>query len=646
MTTKEETEEITLSELSDAEAKDFNTHLKEAMSTDLSDLERTGCVSRGRDLKNNHVIVLVTHLGLIHGERPEVSFRRMLLLFIRKANEIVGAPYSVVYAHTGFDIMNQYPLIYKFYSILPRPYKKNLLGMHVIHPNVGIRMFFEFSRVFLSHKFYNKLCLYETILDFQRFIPPTQLQLPHKFLRKEDEDRDLKYCGHMASLDKQFNKVLGTSRVLHICATYLREKGAFQQRGLFRVAGDEGELSLIKVRLQYAHRGIDGRERIHLSENNDYIIVGDVSLLSKPGANQSIESSNLKQEPPTPHATPMSAKKTTKKEKKTAAKNVAVENNSKIGMSSGDLSSSSSAGRRGSNSAKNVQTTEDDSMGMLPEEVPNSIVIVTNINTVAQVFKMAISHLPEPVVPGSIYTDVINLTRKFEPTGFNMDWEKGIAAALSDLPFPNLSTLVYVIRFLREVSAESAINSMDSTNLAIIFAPNVFRSDMIDPMKAVMEMRLSKIIVRELIDRRYILQQAMHLNTHKRTSGKSNSAHATVGAKDSNDSKSDYKPSSTTELIDDKYADCKFIFENPIGNESQELLGNGLSGKLNAEDVREITDGFGPKLMSRLNMDVGSGRGSRSRSSNAMDRNYDDDNSKDAEESLQTDDVFVDVGSD
>lgn len=209
---------------------------------------------------------------------------------------------------------------------------------------------------------------------------------------------------------------------------------------------------------------------------------------------------------------------------------------------------------------------------------------------------------------------------------------------------------MYIVRFLREVSAESAINSMDSTNLAIIFAPNVFRSDMIDPMKAVMEMRLSKIIVRELIDRRYILQQAMHLNTHKRLSGRSNLTHDTAGAKDDgikgSSSDYDYKTSSNTELIDDEYADCKFIFENPIRDESQDLLGKDLSGKLNAEDVREITDGFGPKLMSRLNMDLGSGRGSRSKSSNAMDRNNGDDNSNDATESLRTDDVFVDVGND
>src|SRR6185312_6507252 len=115
-------------------------------------------------------------------------FKKMLLLFLKKANEIVGQNYSVVYAHTNIDIINQYPLIYKFYSLLPRTYKKNLLKMYIIHPNVGIKMFFEFARVFLSQKFYQKLSLVEHILDFQRIVPPTQLALPLKFLFKEDEE--------------------------------------------------------------------------------------------------------------------------------------------------------------------------------------------------------------------------------------------------------------------------------------------------------------------------------------------------------------------------------------------------------------------------------------------------------------------------
>jgi hypothetical protein len=109
-----------------ADAKDFYAYLREAQSTDLSDIERTGCVVVGNDMKNNPVIVLIPVLGVNAGEKLDVSYRKMLLLFIRKASDIVGKAYSVLYAHTNVDIMNQYPLIYKFYAVLPRAYKKNL----------------------------------------------------------------------------------------------------------------------------------------------------------------------------------------------------------------------------------------------------------------------------------------------------------------------------------------------------------------------------------------------------------------------------------------------------------------------------------------------------------------------------------------
>ena len=52
---------------------------------------------------------------------------------------------------------------------------------------------------------------------------------------------------------------------------------------------------------------------------------------------------------------------------------------------------------------------------------------------------------------------------------------------------------LYHLRFLREVSSNAAANSMDSQNLAIVFTPTIFQPDMVDPMKAVMELKFSKV---------------------------------------------------------------------------------------------------------------------------------------------------------
>ncbi len=335
------------------DAKDFLTYLQEANGSDLTDIERSGCVSEGRDLKDNRLIVMIPSLGLNKLDKPEVLFRKMLLLFIKKANEIVGNQYSVVYAHTNIDIINQYPLIYKFYSVLPRSYKKNLLKMYIVHPNVGIKMFFEFARVFLSQKFYNKLCLVESILDFQRIVPPTQLALPLKFLYKEDEERELKYGGTLASLSVSFDPALGTTKIIDVCTTFLRENNFHKLQGIFRIPGDEGELNLARVRLQYANiDGFTSSGRIEISANRRSIIIGDLdALYAKRGGEEKVEPGY----------------------KKLSKQDMEIED--------------------------------------IPAEKPMSVVVITSWNTVGMILKMAIRDLPESLIPEDVYRDLIDMTR-------------------------------------------------------------------------------------------------------------------------------------------------------------------------------------------------------------------------------------------
>lgn len=360
--------------LEDPDAKDFYTYLKEAQTTDLTDVERTGCISAGRDLKGNPVIILIPVLGTSTAEKIEVSFRKMLLLFIRKANDIVGSSYAVVYAHTNVDIINQYPLIYKFYSVLPRAYKKNLSNMYVIHPNTALKMFFEFARVFLSHKFYSKLVLLDSILDFQKLIPPTQLMLPLKFLRKEDEMRGLKFYEKMASLKHSFDPSIGTTRLIHICATFIKAHGGLQQKGIFRVPGDAGEANLAKVRLQYANHNGDYSDRVWLSENQDYILIGDITALQK--------------------TRPMTLDRKT----------------------SGDLYIRSKPGADGGAGEGGGGGDEV----VLPEEVPMSVVVIRDVNTVARIMSGAIGSLPEALVSYDVYSTLIEVTRVHEVRGWKI----------------------------------------------------------------------------------------------------------------------------------------------------------------------------------------------------------------------------------
>lgn len=60
---------------------------------------------------------------------------------------------------------------------------------------------------------------------------------------------------------------------------------------------------------------------------------------------------------------------------------------------------------------------------------------------------------------------------------------------------------------------------MDSKNLAIIFAPTIFRPDMLDPVKAIMELKLAQVLIREILERHTILysavQQMMMASTNR-----------------------------------------------------------------------------------------------------------------------------------
>lgn len=65
------------------------------------------------------------------------------------------------------------------------------------------------------------------------------------------------------------------------------------------------------------------------------------------------------------------------------------------------------------------------------------------------------------------------------------------------------------------MAAHAAVNCMDSSNLAIVFAPTVFHADMVDLMSAVEEMRLSKAVLKALIDHEGVLHRAMCLHGEK-----------------------------------------------------------------------------------------------------------------------------------
>ena len=170
------------------------------------------------------------------------------------------------------------------------------------------------------------------------------------------------------------------------------------------------------MRLQYAHRRGDYRERIFLSENKDYIIVGDLGSLSKPPTQPSSADAVGNSKLSDSYTAASQAEKAGAGSSSAAAMSRAQSKSDlgSVGKQAGKAPARGSSSSSSSLSQSEADDANDTDDADLQEEVPTSVVVVTNSNTAAQVFKMAISHLPEPLVPGKIYTELINVTRKHE----------------------------------------------------------------------------------------------------------------------------------------------------------------------------------------------------------------------------------------
>lgn len=228
----------------------YQNILDEAMETDMADLERSGCVGVGADNNNQPVLMFIPKLGFARTDKSDATLRRMLLLFIKTADSIVKQPYSICYAHTSLSILSQQPIVYRYYKMLPRAYKKNLQKLYVLQPTQIIRLFFEMGvRWFISEKFYRKLNFVDSIADYQSFVSPILCQLPHALIKSEDDEIGLKGSGFVAPLELSFDPELSTTRLIHKCCEYLRMYG-LQRKGIFRVSGDEVALTLVKTRVQ------------------------------------------------------------------------------------------------------------------------------------------------------------------------------------------------------------------------------------------------------------------------------------------------------------------------------------------------------------------------------------------------------------
>ncbi|KAM7375004.1 hypothetical protein PAMA_014205 [Pampus argenteus] len=91
-----------------------------------------------------------------------------------------------------------------------------------------------------------------------------------------------------------------------------------------------------------------------------------------------------------------------------------------------------------------------------------------DVHLAAVILKTFLRELPEPLLTYQLYNDIVNFTS--EPSDSQVTVLKTL---VESLPEENYMSLKYLITFLAQVSANSEVNKMTNSNLAVVFGPNL-----------------------------------------------------------------------------------------------------------------------------------------------------------------------------
>lgn len=115
-------------------------------------------------------------------------------------------------------------------------------------------------------------------------------------------------------------------------------------------------------------------------------------------------------------------------------------------------------------------------------------------HTVAGLLKLYFRDLPEPLFPFIMYDNLIESHNQKEKT------VEALIPVLDDLPASNKALLRTLLELLADIASNSEVNKMNSSNLSIVFAPNLIRSPKDSMQAAVMHAPIVNSIMRTIID--------------------------------------------------------------------------------------------------------------------------------------------------
>ncbi|XP_028283787.1 rho GTPase-activating protein 1-like isoform X2 [Parambassis ranga] len=102
-----------------------------------------------------------------------------------------------------------------------------------------------------------------------------------------------------------------------------------------------------------------------------------------------------------------------------------------------------------------------------------------DVHLAAVILKIFLRELPEPLLTYQLYNDIVNLASVSSDSQVTV-----MKTLVESLPEENYASPRYLITFLGQVSANSEVNKMTNSNLAVVFGPNLlwWRGNAIGPI--------------------------------------------------------------------------------------------------------------------------------------------------------------------
>lgn len=118
------------------------------------------------------------------------------------------------------------------------------------------------------------------------------------------------------------------------------------------------------------------------------------------------------------------------------------------------------------------------------------------LHVVSGLLKMWLRELPEPLIPYHLYDMFIDNYDKSDNDGSRLR----VINLMISVPLFNLLILVKLMKLLFKISQNSSVNRMTTSNLAIVFGPNLLRPEQEAPELALMHASIIPAVIKFMIE--------------------------------------------------------------------------------------------------------------------------------------------------